>query len=168
MKKPDWSPRQDFDAPTQAAREAQNLPPGPERIEAMKKAHGLRNAADTCNYLFSRRTQTTRLTKSNESLLFFGDNFSSVVPFYSERKSLGVVPWTSPPLFDKIISDPQSLLGDAPLGGMIDCRHPSQTSAEQIGFGTQLYTAEQTAKIDALLANRRTVFHNGRCRFMAP
>jgi hypothetical protein len=35
---------------------------------------------------------------------------------------------------------------------MIDCRHPLQTSAEQIGFGTQLYTAEQTAKIDALLA----------------
>ena len=51
---------------------------------------------------------------------------------------------------------------------MIDCRHPLQTSAEQIGFGTQLYTAEQTAKIDALLANRRTVFHNGRCRLMAP
>jgi len=34
-------------------REAQNLPPGPERIEAMKKADGLRHAADTYNYLFS-------------------------------------------------------------------------------------------------------------------
>jgi hypothetical protein len=31
-----------------------------------------------------------------------------------------------------------------------------------------LYSAEQAAKIDALLANRRTVFHNGRCRLMAP
>ena len=107
-------------------------------------------------------------TKSNESLLFFGDSFSSVVPFYSERKSLGVVPWTSPALFDKIISDPQSLLDDAPLGGIIDCRHPLQTSAEQIWFGTLLYTAEQTAKIDALLADRRTVFHSGRCRLVAP
>jgi hypothetical protein len=29
MKKPDWSPRQDLDA---KAREAQNLPPGPELI----------------------------------------------------------------------------------------------------------------------------------------
>ncbi len=106
-------------------------------------------------------------TKSNESLLFFGDTFSSVVPFYSERKSLGVVPWASPPLFDQIISDPQSLLGDTPLGGIIDCRHPLQISAEQIWFGASLYTAEQTAKIDALLANRRTVFHNGRCRLMA-
>ncbi len=106
-------------------------------------------------------------TKSNESLLFFGDDFSSVVPFYSERKSLAVVPWTSPPLFDKIISDPQSLLGGAPLGGIIDCRQ--QTSAEQMAkIDAQLYSAEQTAKIDALLANRRTVFHNGRCRLMAP
>ena len=57
----------------------------------------------------------------------------------------------APPLFDKIVSDPQSLLGDAPLGGMIDCRHPLQTSAVQIGFGTQLYTAEQIGKIDAQL-----------------
>ena len=36
---------------TQAAREAQKLPPGPERIEAMKKADGFRHAADTYNYL---------------------------------------------------------------------------------------------------------------------
>jgi hypothetical protein len=64
-----------------------------------------------------------------------------------------------PALFDKIISDPQSLLGDAPLGGIIDCRHPLQTSAEQIGkIDAQLYSAEQDAKIDALLANRRIVF----------
>ena len=38
MKKPDWSPRQDLDAQaTQAAREAQNLSPGPNEFEAMKK-----------------------------------------------------------------------------------------------------------------------------------
>jgi Dolichyl-phosphate-mannose-protein mannosyltransferase len=107
-------------------------------------------------------------TKSNESLLFLGENFSSVVPFYSERKSLGVVPWASPPLFDKMISNPQSLLGDAPLGGIIDCRHPLQTSEQTAKTDAWLYSAEQTAKIDAFLANRRTVFHSGRCRLMAP
>jgi hypothetical protein len=47
MKKPDWSPRQDLDAKAiQAAQQAQNLPPGPNRIEAMKKADGFRHAAD--------------------------------------------------------------------------------------------------------------------------
>jgi hypothetical protein len=108
-------------------------------------------------------------TKSNESLLFFGDNFSSVVPFYAERKSLGVVPWMGPSLFDKIISDPQSLLGDASLGGIIDCRLPLQTTADQTGkIDASLYSAEQMAKIDALLLNRRPVFQNGRCRLIAP
>jgi hypothetical protein len=108
-------------------------------------------------------------TKSNESLVFFGDNFSSIVPFYGERKSLGAVPWTSPNLFNKIISDPQSLLGDAPLGGIIDCRRPGQTSAEQVGkIDAWLYNSEQMAKIDSLLANRRTIFTSGRCRLMVP
>jgi hypothetical protein len=56
MKKQGRSPRQDLDAKaTQAAREAQNLPPGPERMEAMKKTDGLRHAADTYNYLFSNQ-----------------------------------------------------------------------------------------------------------------
>ena len=43
MKKPDLAPRQDLDLDakaTQATRKAQNLPPGPERIKAMKKAYG--------------------------------------------------------------------------------------------------------------------------------
>jgi hypothetical protein len=33
--------------------EAQSMPPGAERIEALKKADQLRNAADTYSYLFS-------------------------------------------------------------------------------------------------------------------
>jgi hypothetical protein len=33
--------------------EAQNMPPGPEQIEALNKATRLRRAADTYNYLFS-------------------------------------------------------------------------------------------------------------------
>jgi len=108
-------------------------------------------------------------TKSSESLLFFGDEWSSVIPFYSERKSLGVVAWASPSLFDKIISDPQSLLGDAPLGGIIVCRPLQEHRAEQMAkMDAWSYSAEQMAKIDALLASRRTVFHSGRCRLLAP
>ena len=54
MKKRDWSPRQNLDAKaTQATQQAQKLLPGPERIEAMKKADQLRHAAHTYNYLFS-------------------------------------------------------------------------------------------------------------------
>ena len=117
MKKPDGSPASGFGRPGNPGRTGGSKPAAwAERIEAMKKAHGSATRLIPAT-IFFLRTQTARLTKSNESLLFFGDNFSSVVPFYSERKSLGVVPWTSPPLFNKIISDPQSLLGDAPWAG---------------------------------------------------
>ena len=48
------SPRQDLDAKAiEAVLEAQSLPPGPERTEALRKAEKLRNAADIYNYLFS-------------------------------------------------------------------------------------------------------------------
>ena len=48
------SPRQDLDSKAiEAALEAQSLPPGPKRTEALKKAEKLRNATDIYNYLFS-------------------------------------------------------------------------------------------------------------------
>jgi hypothetical protein len=65
---------------------------------------------------------------------FFSVTISLQSSHSTARKSLAVVPWTSPPLFDKMISDPQSLLGDAPLGGIIDCRHPLQTGANALAM----------------------------------
>ena len=54
MTKRKSSPRQDYlDAKAiEAALDAQSLPPGPERTEALRKAEKLRNVADY-NYLFS-------------------------------------------------------------------------------------------------------------------
>jgi hypothetical protein len=46
---PEPSPTPDWDA----VLEAQNLPPGPQRTEALKKADQLRNAADVYGYVFS-------------------------------------------------------------------------------------------------------------------
>jgi len=53
MSKRKSSPRQDYlDAKAiEAVVEAQSLPPGPKRTEALKKAEKLRNVADY-NYLF--------------------------------------------------------------------------------------------------------------------
>jgi len=51
---PGSSPNPDFDAKAlKAVAEAQNLPPGAERIEALKKADQLCNAADIYRYVFS-------------------------------------------------------------------------------------------------------------------
>jgi hypothetical protein len=48
------SPDRDLDTKAiDALIEAQKLPPGPERTEALNRATRLRNAADTYSYLFS-------------------------------------------------------------------------------------------------------------------
>jgi hypothetical protein len=46
----------DFDADAdQSLAAARDMPPGPERNEALKKAGQLRNAADVCGLIFARR-----------------------------------------------------------------------------------------------------------------
>ena len=51
---PEPSPTPDWDAETvEAVLEVQSLPPGSERIDALKKADELRNAADVYRYVFS-------------------------------------------------------------------------------------------------------------------
>jgi hypothetical protein len=64
MNKRKSSPRQDdLDAKAiEAALDAQSLPPGPERTEALRKAEKLRNVADY-NYSFFQRTQAARIIK---------------------------------------------------------------------------------------------------------
>lgn len=98
-------------------------------------------------------------TKPNESLLVFGDEWSSVIPFYSERKSLAVPSFTQQPTFEKIIANPQAFLGEAKLGGIVDCRQPPQW---------QTYRPEQMTKIDELMAGRKIIFKAGNCMLAAP
>jgi len=51
---PEPSPTPDWDAKTvEAVLEVRSLPPGLERIEALKKADQLRKAADVYRYVFS-------------------------------------------------------------------------------------------------------------------
>jgi hypothetical protein len=97
-------------------------------------------------------------TKPEESLLFFGDGWSSVIPFYSERRSLAVPRYTPQLTFEKILADPQSFLGEAKLGGVIDCRLPQW----------QKYWPEQIVQIDQFMAGRKIVFQNEYCRLAAP
>jgi hypothetical protein len=60
--------------------------------------------------------------------------------------------------------EPHGLIAHNARLRLIDRRHPLQTSEQMAKTDAWLYSAEQTAKIDTLLANRRTVFHSGRCR----
>jgi 4-amino-4-deoxy-L-arabinose transferase-like glycosyltransferase len=98
-------------------------------------------------------------TKPDESLLVFGEEWSSRIPFYSERKSLTVPHFTQQSTLDKIVADPQSFLDGAKLGGVVECRLPGQW---------QTYRPEQIAKIDQFMAGRKIIFQNEYCRLAAP
>jgi len=69
-------PASGFGRPGNPSRdEAQNLPPGPEeRIGAMKKATGLRHAADTCNYFFPANSNR-QIDQEQGELAFFRRQF---------------------------------------------------------------------------------------------
>jgi hypothetical protein len=61
-------------------------------------------------------------TPSGSSILVFGDDWSSAVPYYAERKALAIPEWAPPALIDRVIADPQSFLGNRPLGAIVLCR----------------------------------------------
>ncbi len=61
-------------------------------------------------------------TAPNQSLIVIGDDWSSIVPYYAERKSIAIPSWASGTVITKLIADPQSLLGDYPLGGIVVCQ----------------------------------------------
>jgi hypothetical protein len=63
-----------------------------------------------------------KATPATASVLIFGDDWDSTIPYYSERKSLAVPGWAPPALIDRVIADPQSFLGDRPLAAIVLCR----------------------------------------------
>lgn len=92
-------------------------------------------------------------TAPNESVLVFGDDWSSAIPYYSQRKSLAMPYWASTGLIEQTLLNPQAVLGDRPLGVIVSC-------------GTERY-GKRAPLIDAFLAARDIVNENGPCRLYA-
>jgi len=57
----------------------------------------------------------------SDGLLIFGERWSSVIPYYSERRSLTVFRDATPNLLDAVASSPQQFFGGTRLGAMIVC-----------------------------------------------
>ena len=96
------------------------------------------------------------LTPSGDSILVFGDDWSSVVPYYADRKGLVVPGWTPTTLIDKIIINPQAFLGDQPLGAIVSCRD-----------GLATYKNNATA-IEQFVAKHAIIREFGGCQLLAP
>lgn len=56
-----------------------------------------------------------------ESILVLGQDWSSALPYYSERKALVLPFWTPLILLDDVIAHPQKYLGDSRLGAIVFC-----------------------------------------------
>ncbi len=79
----------------------------------------------TADYSGSRQVQVgalaNRLTRPGQSLLVIGDDWSSAIPFDSERKAIAFPFSTPAEIAAKILAKPQAWLGDAPLGAIVFC-----------------------------------------------
>lgn len=94
-------------------------------------------------------------TQPGQSLIIFGEDWSSAVAYYAERKSLTVPGWAPGTLVAKVLSNPQSFLGDRPLGGIIDCAgDPSQYGAA-------------SSSVQAFIANRDVLGEFGGCKLLS-
>lgn len=95
-------------------------------------------------------------TRPDQSLIVVGDNWSSAVPYYAERKALALADWFPAPLFQRLVADPQSFLGDRPLGGIVYCADKLHE------FGTKV------PLVLSLVSNRAVIGEYGGCQLLSP
>lgn len=74
----------------------------------------------------SPQLQTARAVKAHtppgSAVLVLGDDWNSVVAYYSERRALAVPVGTPPAVVARIVADPRAFLGGLPLGAIVVCR----------------------------------------------
>lgn len=97
-----------------------------------------------------------RHTNQTDALLIVGDDWSSLVPYYSGRKSIALPGWAPADYLDDLLRDPSPFLGGAPLGGIVFCRDRLHD------YGAQAPTVE------AFMAGREQIGEAGGCALLAP
>jgi hypothetical protein len=94
-------------------------------------------------------------TTDNNSLIIIGDDWSSSIPYLSQRKSLTLPAWTPKPLMERVFNDPQSFLGDRPLGAIVYCSNNLKT-----------YT-DRAPLVSAFVAGRQQLAEFGGCQLLS-
>lgn len=95
-------------------------------------------------------------TKLDDSLIIIGDDWSSTIPYYAERKSLVIPNWIPVSSWQRMLATPQKYLDDVRLGGVVYC---GDTAPQD---------AERKALVDAFLAGRAVLGEVGGCSLFAP
>jgi hypothetical protein len=84
------------------------------------------------------------MVAEGRSLYVFGYEWSSEVHYYAQRKGIAFFGWMRQEDLQAALDAPADFVGDAPLGGVVDCRAAKRPYAN--------YGAAMNAAIDAFLA----------------
>jgi hypothetical protein len=95
-------------------------------------------------------------TGPDTSLVIIGGDWSSVIPYYAQRRSLAIPHWATVASWRRILAAPQRYLDGVPLGGVVYCTDNGPKDAER------------RALIDAFVAGRAVLGEFGPCRLLAP
>jgi hypothetical protein len=95
-----------------------------------------------------------RNTRLDDGLIVIGEDWSSAIPYYSERKALTIPTFTPRPMFEQMLAKPETFLGGLHLGAVVYC--------SDIGYGTL------TPLIDAFVAARSVIAEIGPCKLLSP
>jgi hypothetical protein len=92
-------------------------------------------------------------TSQDQALVVFGDDWSSVIPYYSERKALVIPAWAPQATFEELFKNPKKLLGNLDLGGVVVCPAyldqygANRTSIEAFISGKKVLAASEACKL---------------------
>jgi hypothetical protein len=106
----------------------------------------------------SHINQIAQLAKHNttpdDGLIVLGQDWSSAVPYYSERKALVIPKWVPLPIFEQMLTKPQMFLDNLHLGAIVYCT--------DYGYG------DRAPLIDAFVLRRSVIAEAGACKLLSP
>lgn len=98
-------------------------------------------------------------TAAEEALIVIDGDWSSVIPFYADRRSLMVPAWPQrpavKPIQDQIFSDPAPFLGGRKLGGVVYCTDALEAYGDRAPL------------VQAFVAGRRQLAAFGGCQLLS-
>jgi hypothetical protein len=95
-------------------------------------------------------------TQPDTSLLVIGDDWSSAIPYFAQRKSMVIPYWMPASFFRRVFAAPQRFLDGVRLGGVVYCTATSPRDSEH------------KALVDAFIAGRTVLGEAGDCALLSP
>jgi hypothetical protein len=93
-------------------------------------------------------------TDSDSAILVLGKDWMPALSYLSERKSVTMPGWIPRPVFDRLMSEPESLLGGKALGLIVWCK-------EEPAY-------ELTPLVEQFIADRALIAEAGDCKLLSP